>query len=92
MVVYDTIELKQKMAEFQRNYSHLIRNYKCGVYNGVEVTEILDFMDKLNGLFKPIKSRKITIEERNENKYNNEIVKALIPLAIYLKMNQKKKL
>ena len=90
MVVYDTIELRKKMAEFQRNYSHLISNYKCGVYNGVEVETILNHMKKLNGLFKPIKSRKITIEERNENKYNNEIVKALIPLAIYLKMNQKK--
>lgn len=90
MVVYDTIELKQKMAEFQRNYSHLIRNYKCGVYNGVEVETILNHMDQLNKLFEPIKSRNMTVEEREDNLCNNEIIKAIIPLAMYLKMNQKK--
>ena len=41
-------------------------------------------------LFEPIKSRKMTSEELEENKFNNDIVKALIPLAMYLKMNAKK--
>ena len=90
MVVYDTQELKEKLSEFQRNYSHMITNYKRGVYNGLEVEQIIDHMDKLNKLFEPIKSRKMTSEELEDNKCNNDIIKALIPLAMYLKMNAKK--
>lgn len=90
MVVYDTQELREKLSEFQRNYSHMITNYKRGVYNGLEVEVILNHMDQLNKLFEPIKSRNMTVEEREDNLCNNEIIKALIPLAMYLKMNQKK--
>ncbi len=32
----------------------------------------------------------MTSEELEENKFNNDIIKALIPLAMYLKMNAKK--
>lgn len=90
MVVYDTQELRDKLSEFQRNYSHMITNYKRGVYNGLEVEAILNHMDQLNKLFEPIKSRNMTAEEREDNLCNNEIIKAIIPLAMYLKMNQKK--
>ncbi len=90
MVVYDTQELREKLSEFQRNYSHMITNYKRGVYNGLEVETILNHMDQLNKLFEPIKSRVMTSEEREDNLCNNEIIKALIPLFMYLKMNQKK--
>lgn len=90
MVVYDTQELREKLSEFQRNYSHMITNYKRGVYNGLEVEAILNHMDQLNKLFEPIKSRNMTVEEREDNLCNNEIIKAIIPLAMYLKMNQKK--
>lgn len=89
MVVYDTFELKEKLAEFQRNYSHMLRNYKNGVYNGLEVEMILNHMSALNNLFKPIMERKLTRKQREDNIENNDIIKALIPLALYMKMNVK---
>ena len=92
MVIYDTQELKEKLSLFQSNYSHMLRNYKDGVYNGLEVEKILDHMDRLNKLFEPIKEREknMTPEELNDNIQNNDIVRALTPLAIYLKMNCEK--
>ena len=91
MVFYDTQELKEKLSLFQSNYSHMLRNYKNGVYNGLEVEQILDHMDKLNKLFEPIRDREknMTREELNDNIVNTDIVRALTPLAIYLKMNYK---
>ena len=89
MVVYDTFELKEQFSDFQRNYCHMLRNYKNGVYNGLEVEMILNHMNALNNLFKPITERKLTREQREDNKANNDIVRALIPLALYMKMNVK---